>query len=138
MLPPHPRDIFAARRGVVPATILRARKSSETKTYHQRHNMTSGFFAEMIKEAFAKVESEEVTRKRRMEEDNAKMGLEDLPEFAQKTLLQLQAELNQLQKKVDTQQFEVKRAKLVEEAVIAKNKHLHQTIAVLGQQRLSQ
>jgi hypothetical protein len=100
--------------------------------------MTSKFFAEMIKEAFAKVESEEVTRKRRMEEENAKMGLEDLPEFAQKTLLQLQAELNQLQKKVDTQQFEVKRAKLVEEAVIAKNKQLHQTVAILGQQRLSQ
>jgi uncharacterized protein YlxW (UPF0749 family) len=101
-------------------------------------SIMGAFLAEMVKEAFAKVESEEVTRKRRMEEDNRNLNLNDLPEFAQKTLLQLQEEVNALEKKVATQAVMVKRAKLVQDAVTLKNAQLHETVAVLGQKRLSQ
>jgi hypothetical protein len=98
---------------------------------------TRSFFTEMVKDALARVESEDVTRKRRLDEQERAMQLDDLPQFAQKALVQLQVEINLLQDKVDKQKEDVKRAKMTQQATQAQNAQLHKTICMLGKDRLS-
>jgi uncharacterized protein YlxW (UPF0749 family) len=116
--------------------MVRARKNVGRNVCIDSDTMSS-FFTDMVKEAFAKVESAEVTRKRRLEEQERPIQLDDLPEFAQKALFQLQVEVNLLQDKVDKQKEDVKRAKMYQQATQAQNAQLHKTICALGKDRLS-
>lgn len=92
---------------------------------------------DMVKQALAKVEPAVVTRKRQREEDEMNMSLDDLPLFAQKALVSMQEDINRLESAVQKQKVETDRLKGL---VLSQSKNisrLHETIVVLGAQRIS-
>ena len=92
------------------------------------------FFKDLsfFEEVLAKYEGQDVTRKRRQMEKEHELSFDDLPQFAQRTLLQQEIEINNLKLEAQntTTQLAVLRADL---ARAQRNiQHLNNVVAALG------
>jgi len=87
---------------------------------------------QMVQDAFEKYEGEDVTRKRRQMETEHELSFDDLPQFAQKTLLQQEIEINYL--KLEAQKTTIQLASLRADLARAQRniQHLNNVVSALG------
>lgn len=86
----------------------------------------------MVQDAFERYEGEDVTRKRRQMEKEDELSFDDLPQFAQRTLLQQEIEINYL--KLEAQKTTIQLASLRADLARAQRniQHLNNVVSALG------
>lgn len=87
---------------------------------------------QMVQDAFERYEGEDVTRKRRQMEKEDELSFDDLPQFAQRTLLQQEIEINYL--KLEAQKTTIQLASLRADLARAQRniQHLNNVVSALG------
>lgn len=93
-------------------------------------------FLQMVQDAFEKYEGEDVTSRRRKMEKEHELEFNDLPQFAQRAMLQQEIEINEL--KLDVQKTKTELKQLRNDLLLAQRniQHLHLVIAGLGEMKL--
>lgn len=98
--------------------------------------LMAGTLEEMVWLALDRLESDDVTRKRRKAEQDRNLQFDDLPQFAQAALMKLQQEVNEYESLVIELRTEQSRMQMKIASLLQNNARLHETIAVLGRKKL--